>query len=454
MTRSPWLLLLALALACGDDDTTLPADGGADGSAATDSGGRDADLDPDGAVLGLCPAGDALLDPLPGTPRFVVVGSDYTSTSVSILDEDGAILADSWITSGTTAPGLVTTLSGDVVIPTQVLAGTVGLIDRFMTDVLSLWCADGSLVGQLRVRPATGSFSPNPQDFLILDESTGWATRADENLDPEASALDRGGDLYGFDPRTMSDNGRRVSFTEFNGVVSGLDAEGGSVEVPTHARPGRMLQIGEHVLVVLSRLQANLFGSDRGADDGVVVAVDTSDDSVRSVTLTGLRNCGSIAPVPAAPRSVMVACAGWSNVGFADEAGARATAGIVRLEVAEDGALTETLRWEVASDAESLRATSGLIALDAERVLGVAAGNFVDQGDRLVETHLGTGAQRVVLEADGSFVLGSGARVGTTIFVPDASEPPTVRRLNAELVEGTSLQVGPATLPPRAIRAL
>lgn len=453
MNRSPWLLLLALALACGDDDTTIPTDGGLTDTGLADTGGGDADVDPDAGPSGLCPAGESILDSLTGTPRFVVVGGDYASTAVSILDESGAILADSWITSGTTAPGLVTTLSGDVVIPTEVPVGTIGLIDRFMTDVISLWCADGSLLGQLRVRPTTGSFSPNPQDFIVIDESTGWASRADENVDPEANALDRGNDLYGFDPRTMSDNGRRISLSDFNGVVSGLDEAGAPVDVPTHARPGRMHRVGEHLLVVLSRLQADLVGSDRGADDGVVVSIDLDDETVQSITLTGLRNCGSIAPIPGT-RSVMVVCVGWSNAGFTDEVGTRATAGIVRLDVAADGSPTEALRWEVASNAESLRATSGLIAIDAERVLGVAAGNFGDVGDRLVETHLATGAQRVVLEAEGSFVLGSGARVGTGFMIPDASDPPALRRLDAELVEGTSLSVGPAALPPRAIRAL
>ncbi|HEX7507282.1 MAG TPA: hypothetical protein VF550_10960, partial [Polyangia bacterium] len=64
------------------------------------------------------------------TSGIVVVNSDYSSTSVSILDRDGNLLKDGCLSTGTGTPGLALALSGDVVLPTQVpLGGPVAIID-------------------------------------------------------------------------------------------------------------------------------------------------------------------------------------------------------------------------------------------------------------------------------------------------------------------------------------
>lgn len=454
-----WMCALAM-VGCGDDDGPAP-DGGVD-AAMVDGGDLDGGVEGDagdedaGTPSTLCPAGDAILDPVSGAPAFVVVGGDYTSSAVSLLAADGTVLVDSWIDSGTTAPGLVTTLSGDVVVPTRTLDGTVALIDRFMTDVVSLWCLDGSLVGQLRVRGADGSFSSNPTDVVVLDENEGWISRYEQNLAAGAPELDRGSDLVGFDPSTMTTDGRRVDLTAFGGTVRGLDGEGEEVDVAVWPRPSSIVPVGDLLVVGLDRIPADLFGTARGAGEGTVVVVDLADLSVSSLELEGLRNCGRVQAIPGAEDEVLVSCAGYSNVGFADAAGVRATAGLVRLR-AVDGELEVVTRWDTREDDAALLATSGAVALGGDRVVGVAAGDFATVGDRLVLTNLATGDQSTLLTVDESFVLGSGAVLGNLLLWPDAtSTDPVMRRfaVGETLTEGESFEVGPASLPPRGVSTL
>lgn len=450
-----WGLVLALA-GCGDDDGPMTVDGGRDGGIAIDDGAMpDATTEDAGGPMGLCPAGDALLDPVSGTPRFVVVGSDYTSSVVSLLAADGTVLSDAWIDSGTTAPGLVSTLSGDVAVAAKNVGGTVSLIDRFMTDVVSVWCLDGSLVGQLRVRPSEGSFSSNPQDAVLSDDEA-WVSRFEQNPDGAAMAGDRGSDLLGFEPSTMTTNGRRIDLAEYGGTVMGRDGEGAEVSVAVLARPSSVVPVGDRLVVGLGLLPADLFGTSRGAGTGEVVLADPADLSTTSIELEGLKNCGGVQAVPGTTDEVLVACGGYSDVSFSDAAGVRATAGFVRLRVTETG-FEVVRRWNASTSAESLVAISSAVALGGDRVLGVAAGDFATVGDRLVLTNLETGAQTTVLSVDGSYVLGTGALVGDVLLVPDASEDaPAVRRFTVgeTLVEGEAIEVGPATLPPRVISAI
>lgn len=412
-------------------------------------------------VLAMAGCGDdenreAILVPVRGEPAFVVVSTDYTSSAVSLLAADGTVLVDSWIDSGTTGPGLVTTLSGDVVVPTQSLPGTVTLIDRFMTDVVTTWRLDGSLVGQLRVRGADGSFSSNPTDVVVLDENEGWISRYEQNLAAGAPELDRGSDLVAFDPRTMTTDGRRVDLTAFGGNVRGLDGEGAEVDVAVWPRPSSIVPVGDLLVVGLDRIPADLFGTARGAGEGTVAVVDLADLSVTSLELEGLRNCGRVQAIPGTDDEVLVSCSGYSNVGFADTPGVRATAGLVRLRAVE-GELEVVTRWDASGDDDALLATSGAVALGGDRVVGVAAGDFATVGDRLVLTDLASGEQSTLLTVDESFVLGSGALLGNLLLWPDAtSTDPVVRRflVGETLTEGETFEVGPASLPPRGVSTL
>ena len=107
------------------------------------------------------------------TPRYAVVSSDFSSSSIAMLDEDFVAIDESWLNSGTTYPGLVATLSGDVVLPNrQAGDGTFAVIDRFFTDVVTrFFVPSGNLNGQVRTHGDVGEsgFSSNPQDFIFVD---------------------------------------------------------------------------------------------------------------------------------------------------------------------------------------------------------------------------------------------------------------------------------------------
>jgi hypothetical protein len=100
--------------------------------------------------------GTPALTPLDGVPRFAVVSLDlsFSSASIAMLDAEFGIIDESWINSGTTFPGLVAAISGDVVLPTrQAGDGTFTLIDRFFTDVVSsFFVPSGDLNGQVRTQ--------------------------------------------------------------------------------------------------------------------------------------------------------------------------------------------------------------------------------------------------------------------------------------------------------------
>ena len=80
--------------------------------------------------------GTPALDSLVAMPRYAVISSDLlNSSSIAMLDENFAVLDESWLNSGTTYPGLVATLSADVVLPNrQAGDGTFAVIDRFLSE--------------------------------------------------------------------------------------------------------------------------------------------------------------------------------------------------------------------------------------------------------------------------------------------------------------------------------
>ncbi|MFZ1866148.1 MAG: hypothetical protein WAU39_18140, partial [Polyangiales bacterium] len=171
----------------------LAAPGCNDGGAATGSGGTGGQ------------PGTAALDPLDGIPRYAVVSSDPSSSSIAVLDESFAVLDESWVSSGTTYPGLVATLSADVVLPTrQAGDGTLTVIDRFFTDVITrFYVPSGNLNGQVRTQVDAG-YSSNPQDFVFVSPQSAWATRNEPNLDPSALPQNRGNDLIEVNPTEMT----------------------------------------------------------------------------------------------------------------------------------------------------------------------------------------------------------------------------------------------------------
>lgn len=465
-TRTFLLVLTALGLvACGDDDSMTTLDAGGDLDAGEDvdassplDGGDDQDAgDPDAGedahVPSLCPTGDAVLEPLGGTPGFAVLGSDYTSTTIAVLDPTGGVMADGWVDSGTTAPGLVAPLGGDVVLPDQD-GETLVLLDRFGADVATRFCPEGGLVGQVRFSSGDG-FGANPHDVGQTTAGVGLATRHERNMD--RAAADLGNDVVGFDPDTMTRTDLRVDLDALDEVVSGLDGEGAATDVQIRARPSHLAVRGDYVVVGLSRLPENLFGDSRGHGDGRVAVIGPDLATVETVELNGLADCGVVRPVPGTTDEVIVSCNGYSDMGFGEPTGTRATAGMAHLRV---GATNEVLaRWNASDDESSLLATWSPVPMGGSLVVAIALPDFVTTtADDLVLVDLATGTQTPVATAAGSFVLGQGALRGDVLLVPDATEGDArLHRFTwdgSSLTAGEAITVGPASLPPRAVAAL
>ena len=448
------ILVTLLMWSCGDDDGMTDPDAGSDAGAdapmmdvGMDDAGEDAPM-PD-AGPDLCEGG-AVLDPLATAPAFAVIGTDFTSTSVGLLDAAGAVHTDAWIDSGTTGTGLVATLGGDVVFPTTSSGTTIDLLDRFGVDVGTRLCPNGAVVGQVAFSP--GEFATNVHDWVVRSANEAWATRYERNPDGSADDVDLGNDLIGFDPSSMMLNGMRIDLGMFDEDVSGLDSSGAEVTVPVTARPDTLVEAGGSLVVGLGRLPANLFGDERGHGEGRIAIVDPSDGDIEAVELTGLANCGQVVPVAGSTTDVLVSCIGYSNVGFGDAAGERATAGIARISVSGGTGNVEAI-WRVADDADNLTSVYSIVSLGGDTVAAVAPGDFVAVNDELFQIDLGTGAQTSIATSGGSFVLGQGVFDGTSLLlVPDSTAG--VRRFDtsADFAEGEAVTIGP--LPPTMVRAL
>jgi len=400
--------------------------------------------------------GTPALDPLSPTPRYAVLSSDFSSSSIAMLDADFITIDESWLSSGTTYPGLVATLSGDVVLPNrQAGDGTVAVIDRFFTDVVTrFFVPSGNLNGQLRTQGDTGDsgFSSNPQDFIFVDSDSAWVPRYESNLNPAAIPENRGNDLFEVNPSDMSATGARIDLSSLDTTAT-VGPGDEAVEVDVFARPSRGVLVGSTIVVGLDRISANF----DAAGPGMVAVVDLEDESVVGLELPGLKSCGRSVPVPGEPSKLVVACVGFAQP-FGDEPQVRASSGIALLDVGEDGVTIEEL-WPVPDDPESAIAVNAVIAIDAQRVLGVASGDFAGVSDRLYLVDLATGAQTLVYESTSSFVIGEPAYdpQSEMLYVPDAAENVVLEFAPDEggFVELGSTAIAPAIgLPPTKVYLL
>lgn len=410
---------------------------------------------------GMC--GEGMLAPMDEVPTFAVVGSGEGSASLGFVDAEGEVLVDSWINSGTQGAGLVTALGTDIVLPTTQGAGTFSFIDRYQTDVVSTFCFDGSLMGQVRLNPppdGTG-FSSNPYDYVVVDSSTAFASRFEQNADPTAPALEQGGDLIGIDPSTMTLNGDRIDLTMFNTVVTGFDTtQMQAADVTVWTRPERIVQVDNTLLVGMSRLPADLWGGIRGTGEGAVAIVDLETRDVSSFLLNGLANCGHIQPIHGTDNEILISCKGYSNLGFSDEAGTRATAGFVRARF-ENGKLNTLSSWRAASDAMGTpMPVWGATSLGGNRVVGVQFGTFGDEvnagtGDQFIELDLATGEQTVLYTASTQYVIGTSAVKNGLLLVPDSAAGVVLRFNVGDTTEADgNLEIGPEGIAPKAVYAL
>ncbi len=400
--------------------------------------------------------GTAALEALDTMPRYAVVSSDFSSSSIATLDEDFVVIDESWINSGTTYPGLVATLSGDVVLPSRQAAdGTFAVIDRFLTDVVTrFFVPSGNLNGQVRTHGDVGEsgFSSNPQDFIFASEDSAWAPRYESNLNPSAPPENQGNDLIEVNPSDMSVTGARIDLSSLDVTATAMTPDG-AVEVDVFARPSRGVLVGSTIVVGLDRISANF----DAAGSGLVALVDLEDESVAGMELPGLQSCGNVLPVPGVPSKVVVACVGFA-VPFGDEPQVRASSGIALLDVNESGVTIERV-WRVADHPSDAIAVNSVAVVDEQRVVGVATGDFETTVDELYLIDLVTGSQELIHDSIGSFVIGLSAYDPDSkmLYVPDAAENAVLEFAVGEgsFVEVGSTEIAPSlSLPPTKVYLL
>ncbi|MFI5308898.1 MAG: hypothetical protein ACHQ53_16185, partial [Polyangiales bacterium] len=232
MLRTP-LIVLALALPAGACTPKISGKLRGIGDAAASDASSRAGLEP--------------------TPRgYAVVSTDYSVTSVSLLKPDGTPLQRDFVDSGSSSAGLVTALSGDVILPTR--AGDPGvlvLLDRFRTDVVTrIDLRSGEILGQVKtIAPNAQSnttYSSNPHDYVYIDPGTAWITRYEPNTNAGAGDADLGADLLRLDPTRFVRTGDRIDFSQWNGLADRTNPDTGEHEsVTVYARPSGLVRLGD-----------------------------------------------------------------------------------------------------------------------------------------------------------------------------------------------------------------
>ena len=137
-------------------------------------------------------------------PQFAVVMTDYQDSSmVALLDEDGDILVEEFISSRTNVAGLSNPMSGDVVVARNRRNNRVTVLDRSLSTANAIDYTTGD-IQQVLTQSPQAAFVSNPQAMLYVSDTSAWVTRREPNLDSEAESTELGGDLYEVDPSSFT----------------------------------------------------------------------------------------------------------------------------------------------------------------------------------------------------------------------------------------------------------
>ncbi|MFO0744794.1 MAG: hypothetical protein U1F43_03850 [Myxococcota bacterium] len=384
---------------------------------------------------------DAAPDPSEILPRaecaIAVVASDYGSSSVSLLAADGRPCASDIVHSGSRPPGLLTALSGDVVLPTSAPpAGSPSelvLIDRYPNGVVTLVDPDSTKLAVQSQYAVAPGFVGNPQDMLRLGDGTALVSRLQKNPEPtpEAIDFDDGSDLLIID---LID-GHRVGRIDLTAAAEpGFD--------PT---PGLMAAAGGLVWVGLSHLTTDLVSA---IGPGRVAAVDAdARELVATVPLAPFTNCGQLA---ASPSGVWVACSGKFK--------GRVDAQVEQSGLAWIDAATREVMWSGGA-VELGGAPFGLslAALDDQRALAVSLGDIgVHSPDHLVVIDRRDGSATPLLASTDAFEIGGilpSPEAGVVLVAVADIYAPRIERLSLDrLARLEPITQSSATgLPPRLL---
>lgn len=323
-----------------------------------------------------------------GTPSSIrgiaVVGSDYSSSSVSLLDREGKVVKDGCFHSGTGGVGLTMTLSGDVVLPTQLpLDGPIIVIDR--TNAALTWLDAKTCMPIQQLAVGTG-FKSNPHDVVVLSANKAYVTRMDENAKATVvpEDFDDGNDLLVIDPSQPT-------------IIGRIDLKPFAPATNILPRADRALLVEDKVFVSLNAYSADFANYGTGR----IVMVDPNTDQVSGVIdLPDVKNCGAMTYL-SAERKLFITCGG----AFGDSAGQANGSAIVVVDLASTPpAVTARL---AAAGAGGIPFTNTTVAvLDTNNILAVTMGDFSGlPPDRLWSLSAHSSLQ--VFESAESFSLGA-----------------------------------------------
>ncbi len=318
---------------------------------------------------------------------IAVVGTDYFSTSISILDRTTqALFRENVIHSGSSSSGLSVALSGDVVFPrTHNERNWIVLLDRYPNSVLTFVDpSEFTVIGQLAV--GTG-FASNPHDFLWLSDNKAYVTRYERNPIPGEEAHDGGDDILIVDPLSQTITGS-IPLSGYADTESNADLQ---------ARPNLMAYAKKLVWVSLDHLSGNF----NQAGEGRLLGIDHENDRVDHVVqIPDLVNCGGL--VTALTREALyVSCSGLFINGRDQQL---TRSGLVEVDLSDDTPQVTVIR----------HATEGqrpygfdLDVLQGRWLLAVRFGDL-DEGlpDRLVAVDLENQEEIVVHEAGTAYGMG------------------------------------------------
>ena len=375
---------------------------------------------------------------------LVVVSSDYTTTSVSLVDPVARVVThDRCVDSNTVVPTLSLALSGDVTLPSAPqIGGDVLLID----DVNSALTWIDPQTCAIRHQISVSDFKSFPHDVISISADKSYVIRFGTNGNPTGDPASKGEDILVLNPGSSAGPTvvGRIDLAPYAAPVAGAVIQ---------ARPDHGLLVGTKVYVTLASQSADYAAT----GEGRVVIVDSATDTVSGmIALSGLAGCSRLDYL-ADSRTLFVACGGSSSA--VDQA---ATSGIALVDLGVEPPVLKAVLPVSAIGGQPLN-FSWVAALSDQQILAATFGaiDFATNAQTApdaVWSIAANGTAAAKLLEGGAFNLGRAAVLQTprTLLVPDAD--PTQPLVHVFGLSGTVTNPAPDIdanpsqhLPPREI---
>ncbi len=264
------------------DGTQETTDGGRDAGGADAGGGQDAAVDE--------------AEPASGVRGFVVVHSDYQSSTISVIGLDGEVLSPLVLTSGSAPAGVSEALSSDIVLPSSATGGEHAVIVDRGNSVIN-WLNLNSAEVDFQLNVAPGGFDANPYDYALYEPGKAFVTRHGTNGDPGQEDFDQGDDVLIIDP----DAG------EIIGRIALVDVPDDDDLLP---RPTAVTIVNDklYVLAVAIDVDFASYGQSK------LVVIDPASEEIDQVlAIDGMRNCGELAVSPTGDQLAIGCIGDWTG---------------------------------------------------------------------------------------------------------------------------------------------